>query len=405
MPEGLAFLEELAARRRFGMKPGLAAISEICVRLGHPERAFKAVHIAGTNGKGAVAAILDSRFAGGRYTSPHLVKLNERFFLRGRPVDDATLERAAAEVTPALPDGATFFEALTAVAFELYAQERPGRVILETGLGGRFDATNVCDSELSVITKIGLDHCDWLGGTIAEIAAEKAGIIKTGVPVVVGRNGDEALEVIEKEAKTLGAPFFYAPDVVEDCEIPEDFSLKGAFNRENAVTALAALKVLGTDPVTSLADVVWPGRFQEIGSFIVDGAHNPPAAEALAAALDDEKVDLIAGFCADKDAVETFRILAPHIRRGTAVKTNNPRSLAAEEAAALMREAGIEARAENGGLAAALAVAGKDVRTLVCGSLFLAGEAVVLLGVYPWGGDIRFDRSELSVKREDIPVS
>ena len=116
----------------------------------------------------------------------------------GRPVDDATLERAAAEVTPALPDGATFFESLTAVAFELYAQERPGRVILETGLGGRFDATNVCDSELSVITKIGLDHCDWLGGTIAEIAAEKAGIIKPGVPVVVGRNGDEALEVIEK---------------------------------------------------------------------------------------------------------------------------------------------------------------------------------------------------------------
>ena len=394
MSTGLAFLEELAARRRFGMKPGLAAISEICARLRHPEREFKAIHVAGTNGKGAVAAILDSCFAGGRYTSPHLVRLNERFFLRGRPVDDATLERVAAEVTAALPGGATFFEALTAVAFRLYAEERPGRVILETGLGGRFDATNVCDSELCVITKIGLDHCDWLGGSIAEIAAEKAGIVKRGVPVVVGKNSEEALEVIEREAKAQGAPFFYAPQLADESEIPPSFALKGSFNRENAVTAIAALKVLG-ESVGTMADVVWPGRFHEIGSFIVDGAHNPPAAAALAAALGEEKVDLIAGFCADKDVVETLGILAPHIRKGIAVKTNNSRSLSAEEAAARMREAGIDAKAESGGLAAALAAAGKDVRTLVCGSLFLAGEAVVLLGAYPWGEAVRFDQSEL----------
>ena len=395
MTKALDFLTELAARRRFGMKPGLKTITEICDRLGHPEREFKAVHIAGTNGKGAVAAILDSVFVGGRYTSPHLMRLNERFFLRGSPVGDDKLERVAAKVSAVLPDDATFFEALTAVAFELYAQERPDRVILETGLGGRFDATNVCGGELSVITKIGLDHCDWLGGTIAEIAAEKAGIIKPGVPVVVGKNSDEALDVLEKEAKAQGAPFFYAPDMVNACEIPEDFPLKGAFNRENAVTALAALKVLGTDPVKSLANVVWPGRFQEIGRFIVDGAHNPPAAEALASALGSEKVDLIAGFCADKDVAETLSILAPHIRRGTAVKTNNPRSLSAEEAAERMRAAGIKAKAQDGGLEAALAAVGKDVRTLVCGSLFLAGEAIVLLGAYPWGNDVRFDKSEL----------
>jgi dihydrofolate synthase/folylpolyglutamate synthase len=395
MTKALDFLTELAARRRFGMKPGLKTITEICDRLGHPEREFKAVHIAGTNGKGAVAAILDSVFVGGRYTSPHLMRLNERFFLRGRPVGDDKLERIAAKVSAVLPDDATFFEALTAVAFELYAQERPGRVILETGLGGRFDATNVCGGELSVITKIGLDHCDWLGGTIAEIAAEKAGIIKPGVPVVVGKNSGEALDVLEKEAKALGAPFFYAPDMVNACEIPGDFPLKGAFNRENAVTALAALKVLGTDPVKSLANVVWPGRFQEIGRFIVDGAHNPPAAEALASALGSEKVDLIAGFCADKDVLDVLRILSPHIRRAVAVVTNNPRSLSAQAAADLMQKAGMDAVAQDEGLKAALVNADPSVRTLVCGSLFLAGEAVFRLGAYPWEGDGRFDACEI----------
>ncbi|MBR2982956.1 MAG: hypothetical protein IKC80_06970 [Kiritimatiellae bacterium] len=388
-------MENLAVRRRFGMKPGLRTIAEICRRLGHPEKEFKAVHIAGTNGKGAVAAILDSVFRGGRYTSPHLVRLNERFFLRGSPVEDGKLELVAATVSAVLPDDATFFEALTAVAFELYAQEQPGRVILETGLGGRFDATNICESELCIITKIGLDHCDWLGSTISEIASEKAGIIKPGVPVVVARNCSETVEVLRKRAQQLSAPFFYAPDIVEDSEIPADFPLKGAFNRENALTALAALKVLGTDPVISLANVVWPGRFQEIGRFIVDGAHNPPAAEALALALGAEKVDLIAGFCADKDVLDVLRILSPFVRRATAVATNNPRSLSAPAAAGLMQKAGMDASAQNGGLEAALAAADPSLRTLVCGSLFLAGEAIFLLGAYPWGGERRFDASEI----------
>ena len=117
--------------------------------------------------------------------------INARFFLRGSPVEDGKLELVAATVSAVLPDDATFFEALTAVAFELYAQEQPGRVILETGLGGRFDATNICESELCIITKIGLDHCDWLGSTISEIASEKAGIIKPGVPVVVSSGSSE----------------------------------------------------------------------------------------------------------------------------------------------------------------------------------------------------------------------
>ena len=396
----MKFLDAIAARARFGMKPGLDAISSVCERLGSPHLKTRAVHVAGTNGKGAVCAMLDACLGGGRFTSPHLVRLNERFFLHGEPVGDGTLSALCDRVEAVCGGDLTFFEVLTAMAFLLYSEIPDEYTVMETGLGGRFDATNICRPELTVITRIGLDHCDWLGNTISEIAAEKAGIIKPGVPVVAGRNCDEALEVISRRAKELGSPFFYAPDIIDERIIPAEFSLKGAFNRENAVTALAALKVMGTDPTAMgtdpgfLANVVWPGRFQEVGRFIVDGAHNPPAAEALAAALGDEKVDLIAGFCGDKDVVEVLHRLSPHVRRATAVATNNPRSLSAEETAELMQAAGMDATAEPHGLAAAFAAADTGVRTLICGSLFLAGEALTVLGAYPWGGEKRFDVSE-----------
>lgn len=404
----MKFLDDLAARRRFGMKPGLDAIREICRRLGDPQRRFRPIHVAGTNGKGAVCAILDACLGGGRYTSPHLVRLNERFFLKGAPLDDATLERAAERVAAVAPDDTTFFEALTAVAFLVYAEAQPCPVVLETGLGGRLDATNVCEPELCVITRIGLEHCDWLGDTIEKIAAEKAGIVKPGVPVVLGRNVDAVRAVVEGRAKAVGAPFHYAPDLADESEIPPDFSLRGSFNRENAVTALAALKVLGASgshPLTlspsrllnGFSHVIWPGRFQVVGNFIVDGAHNPPAARALATALESEDfgretLDLICGFCGDKDVDKVLAILAPFVKRGFAVKTNNPRSLAAETVAEKMRAAGIPAEA-CASLGDATRKAG-DGMTLVSGSLFLAGEALVELGAYLWGLSPRFDPSE-----------
>ena len=396
----MRFLDELAARRRFGMKPGLDTIREICRRLGDPQKRFRPIHVAGTNGKGAVCAILDACLGGGRYTSPHLVRLNERFFLRGAPLDDATLERAAERVAAVAPDDTTFFEALTAVAFLVYAEAQPCPVVLETGLGGRLDATNVCEPELCVITRIGLEHCDWLGDTIEKVAAEKAGIVKPGVPVVLGRNVDAVRAVVEARAKAVCAPFHYAPDLADEAEIPLGFSLRGSFNRENAVTALAALKVLGSlgpQLLAGFSRVIWPGRFQVVGDFIVDGAHNPPAATALATALSTlnpqpSALNLIAGFCGDKDVDKVLSILAPFVKRGFAVKTNNPRSLSAEAVAEKMRAAGIPAEA---------CVSLRDARrktgdgmTLVCGSLFLAGEALVELGACPWGQTPRFDPSE-----------
>ena len=384
------------------MRPGLDAIRGTCAALGDPQKSFSAIHIAGTNGKGAVCAMLDAALRAnglrvGRYTSPHLVKINERFFLDGAPIGDDALSAAAEKVAKIAPDDLTFFEALTAVAFLVYADAKVDYAVLETGLGGRLDATNVCVPELCVITRIGLDHCDWLGDTVEKIASEKAGIIKPHVPVVLGENLPEVRAVVEARAKEVGAPFFYAPDVASAADVPRDFPLGGTFNRENAVTALAALKVLGKGDASGFADVVWPGRFQRVENFIIDGAHNPPAAHALAEALRElhlsEPLALIAGFCGDKDVGDVLSILAPFVKKGYAVRTNNPRSLSAEETAEKMRAAGIDAVAAPS-LAAAIGSASSAPRALICGSLFLAGEALVELGAYPWPKP-RFDAAEL----------
>ncbi|MGN0854378.1 MAG: bifunctional folylpolyglutamate synthase/dihydrofolate synthase [Kiritimatiellia bacterium] len=424
----MTFLEELAVRRRFGMKPGLAAIRAVCAALGNPERRLRSVlHVAGTNGKGAVCAILDAclRAAGhtvGRYTSPHLIRLNERFFLDGAPLSDAALETASARIAgvlarsdePALRE-LTFFEALTAVGFVAYAAADPDFTVLETGLGGRLDATNVCTPALAVITRIGRDHCDWLGDTVEAIAEEKAGIVKPEVPVVLGRNVESVVRIVRARAAELHASFHYAPDLVSPEEIPADFSLAGGFNRENAVTACAALKVLGARAGLDrehirrgLAHVVWPGRFHRVGKYLVDGAHNPPAARALAAALGDagfgpagptgapdRRLTLICGFCGDKDVNETLRILKPFVARAFAVKTANPRALNPEELAGRLAAVGIPAE-PCAALSEALARADDpDGRTiLICGSLFLAGEALVALKAYPWPAD-RLDAAEL----------
>ncbi|MBQ3289527.1 MAG: bifunctional folylpolyglutamate synthase/dihydrofolate synthase [Kiritimatiellae bacterium] len=415
------FLAELAARRRFGMKPGLRSMRSLCAALGDPQRRLRAIHVAGTNGKGAVCAILDACLlaAGrttGRYTSPHLLAINERFCLDGAPIDDKPLEAIAERVFRAIrelaPDSRgqtpeiTYFEALTAVAFLLFADRRPDWTILECGLGGRLDATNVCEPALCVITRIGLDHCDWLGNTAEAIASEKAGIVKPGVPIVLGRNEPSVRAVVEARAAALGAPFHYAPDDADESEIPADFALAGRFNRENAVTALAALKVLKAPCLSnSLANVTWPGRFQRIGNFIVDGAHNPPAAEALVAALreagtEDRSLILVAGFCGDKDADCVLRTLAPVVRRAFAVHTGNPRSLSAAETAARMRRVGMDAVPLES-VGAAIAAAGNS-QTLVCGSLFLAGLALKELNAFPWPS-MRRDPAELLRGQGNMP--
>ena len=392
----------------FGMRPGLERMRSVCAALGNPQNAPKIVHVAGTNGKGATCALVESalRAAGfrtGRYTSPHLVSLSERFMLNGKTVCEERLD----EIYAAVPgvDGLTYFELLTAVAFELYRRERADYLVLETGLGGRLDATNVVERpEVCVITRIGLDHCDWLGGTLREIANEKGGIIKPGVPVVLGAMPDEARETLARIAAERASPCIYAPDEIPERDVPDGFALHGKFNRENALTALAALKVLGVRREAverGFASVVWPGRFQKIVNggkrFIVDGAHNPPAMRALVDSLKAEAEGgfpvraVICGFCGDKDVDANLSLLRKVAECGMAVAIRNPRSLTAGATAQKMREAGFLDVRPCESLSEALSSAPDG--TVVCGSLFLAGEALEHLGKDS-GGDGRFMPNE-----------
>ena len=400
----MAGIEEgLAKCAMFGMKPGLDSIRRVCASLGNPQDALKVVHVAGTNGKGATCALIDSSlraagFSAGRYTSPHLVSLSERFLLNGKHVDGKLLDKVYATIPES--EKLTYFELLTAVAFELYRQASVDWLVLETGLGGRLDATNIVSKpEVCVITRIGFDHCDWLGKTLPEIAAEKGGIIKSGVPVVLGAMPDEAREILERIAAERGALCIFAPDVVSEGDIPRDFALEGKFNRENALTALAALKVIGIDRSATergFASVVWPGRFQKIvrneKSFIVDGAHNPPAMRALVDAVkaDGAAVDAaVCGFCGDKDVAENLRILREVTTKALAVSIRNPRSLSSAVTADMLIKEGFSDVRACGSLAEALALAPKH--TLVCGSLFLAGETLEHLNANPDGGKFFFN--------------
>ena len=440
----MSFLDELAARRRFGIRPGLASIRALLAQIGNPERGIRCIHVAGTNGKGATTAMIDSilRAAGYRvlrYTSPHLVRLNERFFVDGEPVADSILAESAERVFKAVEkvegNGVeiTFFEALTAVAFDLFravsaGSGEPGKwiAVLETGLGGRLDATNVVDKPLvSVVTRIGLDHTEWLGSTHAEVAVEKAGIVKMGCPVVAGAMPEAAKDVIARAASLNSCDFTYAPEAVSakvsetlpDGQTllvttaarnlpPVRLPLGGSYQAENAVTTIAVVDALCRSGsldipdraiIAGLSSVVWPGRFQHVVrdgvGIIVDGAHNPDGAralrDALRASVPGRPLCLIAGFCGDKDVLANLRILSAVATCAIAVPICNSRSLDPAAVAERMHMAGfgsVEAFSSlKDGLSAAMEWARETGGMIVIGgSLFLAGEALDVLGAFPW---------------------
>ena len=425
-------LNRIMERRRFGMRPGLDAIRAVLEALGNPQDGLKCVHVAGTNGKGATCAILDAvlRAAGyrvARYTSPHLVSVNERFFLDGAPASDAALSVAETRVLDVIERlertrglEVTFFEALTAMAFVLFAEAKPDVVVLETGLGGRLDATNViADPLVSVITRIGLDHCDWLGTTHVAIAEEKAGIVKPGRPVVCGAMPTAAKETVARFASLNGCAFTAADEFVRlECLEPltlttahrrlrpVSFALPGAFQAENAMTALATLDVLERDcgiavpdhaVIAGLEGVVWPGRCQRVVhegvTVFVDGAHNPDGAVALRDALRrlgvKGPVGLVAGYCGDKDVLAHLRIMSAVAAYGWATPIRNARSLDPAETVERMLMAGFSSARACACLPDALRAACDWARgcggvVVACGSLFLAGEALVELDAFPW---------------------
>lgn len=398
--------------------PGLEALRAVLARMGDPQNDIASIHVAGTDGKGATCALCESvlRHAGypvGRYVSPHLVDISERFWLNGRPASAAALDAAAGEVLAAQPEELSYFERLTATAFALFRAAGVKLVVLETGLGGRLDATNVVTPLVSVITRIGLDHTAWLGETIEQIAGEKAGIVKPGRPVVCGAMPPEAKAVVAAAARAKGTEFI---DVEEEVSVrashrtlkgqklsiatrnrslpPVQLPLAGAFQAENVATAMAALECvndLGLPVpdeafVAGLEEVVWPGRFQllrEDPPLLVDGAHNPCAAEALLAALkscgERRPLVMVAGFCADKDVLGFLRLMKARVAGAYAVRIPSPRSLDAAETAALMKTAGFSAPRACASLREAVELARAQAKeqggvVLVCGSLFLAGE-------------------------------
>jgi dihydrofolate synthase/folylpolyglutamate synthase len=386
--------------------------------LGHPERALPpVVHIAGTNGKGSTLAMIRAGLEGAglsahAYTSPHLVRFHERIRLAGDLIEEDALSDILDRCLVANgPDAITYFEITTAAAMVAFAETPADMTLLEVGLGGRLDATNVVDTpRLTVITPVDMDHQQFLGDRLADIAAEKAGIIKRGVPVIVGRQQDAALEVIEARANRLGAPIlahgqhwhvaqergrmiFQDETGLLDLPLP---ALPGAHQIENAGTALAALRALGHDEQAceaALQNAVWPARMQRLRSgpltqaapeaeLWLDGGHNPHAARAIAdhmRGLPQRPTYLVCGMLNTKDATGFMRPFAGVAEHLYAVSIPGQKAtLPAADTARMAREAGLHAtEAEDVTQAVATIVqTAPQARILICGSLYFAGEVL-----------------------------
>ncbi|HSK00684.1 MAG TPA: cyanophycin synthetase [Kofleriaceae bacterium] len=412
MTEYEALLARLLPARRFGIELGLGRIRDLLDRLGAPDRRLGAiVHVGGTNGKGSTVAMLAALAATharvATYTSPHLSCLRERIAIGGEPIDEGAIVAAARAVRDAGGDRLTFFEQLTAIACVAIADARVAVTVLEVGLGGRLDATNAIDAPIAVVTGVALDHEAILGGTLARIAAEKAGIWKRGQRVVIGASGEPAaVPLLDAAARAAGASVITVIDDAAVAAVPP-LGLAGAHQRRNAAAALAALdqlEALGVVRVPpeararALAGVRHPGRFEVVAGapqVILDGAHNPHGARALAALLAERALRpvLVAAVSADKDVAAIAAALAPAVRAVIATRYGQERALPPAELAEAFRRAGGGAGGAGGGafpveeapdLPAALDAARRlaapeGAPILVAGSLFLVGEARVLL--------------------------
>ncbi len=380
-----AELTELYARVPRGMRLGLEAMNAAVTKLGHPERTFPAVHIAGTNGKGSTAAMVEAMarahgLSTGRYTSPHLARFAERIALNGEPITDARLTEVLNEANTQAPD-LSFFETATLAAFLAFRLEKVDIAIIEVGIGGRLDATNILPPpRVTAITRIALDHVDRLGATEVEIAREKAGIAKHGSPLVVGPITGPPLHAIERIAESVGAPIRHAlPDPREVLT-----SLAGDHQRENARVAIAMAKELAFSDLaikTGLAQARWPGRLETLdlpeGRVLLDGAHNLDGVRALVrhlrSAFSNVPCALVFGTLADKDGDAMLDDLAAHFSSRAYVA---PKGRAAMDPARYAtRHLGIACNSIGDALSRARESVGKDGLVVVAGSIYLVGEA------------------------------
>jgi len=404
-------LAHIYALGRFGMKPGLARITRLLGALGNPQDAFATVHVVGTNGKGSTASILSSILSAGGYrtglfTSPHLIAFTERIRTDGTEVSEEAVARLAGRVMAAAPEGTTFFEIITALAALHFAEAGVQIAVFEAGMGGRLDATNALDGVLSVITPVSLDHTDYLGSRIAEIAVEKAGICKAGSPIVSARQLPEAARVIERHALELGCPLYLCEEAFEagwqegqlwyrglglslDVSSP---GVTGRYQAGNNACALAAAELLSGAGFPLAQQVLaagvqrasWPGRMELFpGSprLLLDGAHNPAGAAALAEALTEiprGRLLMVVGVMGDKELSGVLEPLLPLADQVFAVAPAIDRALPAASLASFCSASGARAQAAGPvarGIALARAAAKDDDLILVCGSLFTVGEA------------------------------
>lgn len=410
------------------MKLGLESVRKLAERLGNPQHQFPAIHIAGTNGKGSTAAMTEAilRAANlkvGLFTSPHLVSIAERCQISGQKISEAEFARLATAVREtaetlvaegSLEAPPTFFEQITMIAYLHFAESNIDLAVLEVGLGGRLDATNICRPAVTAITPIGFDHQQYLGNTLAEIAGEKAGILKPNVPVVVAPQPDEAMQKIAARAAELDAPLISVADESFAAAPESEFGqyrlrydgfdtllgLRGRHQAENAVTAILIAEQLRQQGWNiekaaieeGLSTVVWPGRLQLMkvkdlpAPVLVDGAHNPAGAETLKTFLEefsrDHSITLIFGAMSDKAVAEMAAILFPVAQTVILTKASDRRAATPQEIAEVTKEIQPKIRLRES-LAEALSEAAMltpaDGLIVVCGSLYLAGELLKLI--------------------------
>ncbi len=408
----LAYIHNVQWR---GQKPGLERIQTLLDRLGHPEAQMKFVHIGGTNGKGSTAAMTASvlRAAGyrvGLYTSPFLNRFNERIQINGIEISDAELETLVNEVRPfadSMEDLPSEFELITAIAFLYFYRMHCDIVVLEVGLGGEFDATNVIPCpEVAVLTSIGLDHTAVLGATVAEIARTKAGIIKAGGDVVSYGHLPEADEQIEAACAAQNAKLWpvnfdllettslnlqyrtFRYGSMENLRIP----LLAEYQPRNAAVAITALSVLahkgwhitGQNIRDGLEQVQWPGRFEVLGqhpTFLLDGSHNPQGMAATVGSLKElfpeQKFVFLLSIMADKDVAAMLELLLPMAEQFFTVTADNPRAMPGEVLAERIKALGGKAEVCASipeGVAAAQGLAGYDGRVCALGTLYFSGD-------------------------------
>ena len=417
--EALDFIHSVSWK---GTIPGLARVTELLARLGDPQDGLKFVHVAGTNGKGSTAAMLASvltraGYRTGLYTSPYIVRFNERMQVNGEQISDGDICALAEAIRPlarAMAEHPSEFELITAMGFEYFRRQKCDIVVCEVGMGGDWDATNVIrNTECAVITNIGLDHTQYLGDTVEAIAHTKAGIVKPGRPCVLYRQQPSVEAVIAAACAEKHAPLtvadFDALTPLSDGLDGQVFDWKhlkrlrlpllGAHQLKNACVALTALEVLRArgwaipDAAIreGLAGVDWPGRFQVLRRaplFIADGGHNPQCLEALEAALrtylPERRIVFLCGCMADKDYGDMFRRLRPYAREFFTVTPDNPRALPADALSRfIVDRLGAKATpcaSVADGVRAAVDAAGPDGVVCACGSLYMLGDVIGALG-------------------------